>query len=288
MKYYHVDVFSQRPLTGNGLCVFLCDEFPESEKMLLITREMKQFESIFLKKNKCLDYDARIFTVDEELDFAGHPILGAAAVVSMAEEEKSEKCITFHLNRKDVFVESVSMKNDREYFCKMDQGVAEYINTPAEDEIDELIRPLHINRDDLLDDYPLEVCSTGLSYLIVPLKKGIEKGGIFTDDYEKRMEKINSKFVYLLQVENDGKSFLIEGRTWDHSGNEDVATGSAAGPAGNYLVRHNFYKKNEEIIINQGRFTGRASKLNVLMNSDDHMIVSGKVNILGIGDFYPD
>ena len=49
--------------------------------MLRLTQEMRQFESIFLRQIKEDTFDARIFTVEEELGFAGHPILGAAAAL---------------------------------------------------------------------------------------------------------------------------------------------------------------------------------------------------------------
>ncbi len=102
MQYYHVDVFSKGPLTGNGLTVLICDRFPDSETMLLITREMKQYETIFLKRLRDDEYRARIFTKDEELDFAGHPILGAAAAIHMLHNGKETESIQFHLNGKDV------------------------------------------------------------------------------------------------------------------------------------------------------------------------------------------
>ncbi len=61
-------------LTGTELTVLVCNRFPTTETMLKITREMKQYETIFLRKTADCEYRARIFTKDEELDFAGHLI----------------------------------------------------------------------------------------------------------------------------------------------------------------------------------------------------------------------
>src|SRR5512138_2272146 len=79
--FFHVDVFATGPLTGNGLAVFLDTDGWSPEVMQRLTREMKQFESIFLADIGPAGASARVFTVEEELPFAGHPVLGAAAVL---------------------------------------------------------------------------------------------------------------------------------------------------------------------------------------------------------------
>jgi trans-2,3-dihydro-3-hydroxyanthranilate isomerase len=76
LSYYHVDVFSDQPLSGNGLIVFPERGNLNSEQMQRLTQEMRQFESIFLQARATGSaYDARIFTMEEELGFAGHPVL---------------------------------------------------------------------------------------------------------------------------------------------------------------------------------------------------------------------
>ena len=82
LAFRHVDVFSDQPLSGNGLSVFWDASALTPDLMQRITQEMRQFESIFLTQTEdASTYRARIFTMEEELDFAGHPILGAAGVL---------------------------------------------------------------------------------------------------------------------------------------------------------------------------------------------------------------
>jgi len=83
LGYRHVDVFSRRALQGNGLVVVLDAENLSTAVMQGLTREVRQFETAFLAGVDLLGRSARlrIFTEDEELDFAGHPVLGAAAVL---------------------------------------------------------------------------------------------------------------------------------------------------------------------------------------------------------------
>lgn len=280
-KYYHVDVFSKGPFTGNGLTVLLLESFPQEGLMQKIAQEMKQFETIFLVREHGKKFAARIFTVEEELDFAGHPLLGAAAVLQKEfypDEEAVE--LIFHLREKDVVVESALIERGREYRCCMNQGMAEMLGTIETSKYPELIEPLNLSLEDLAPGYPLEVISTGLPYLLVPVRQGLERTGIFTKDYESRLQSVGAKFVYILDMNR------MEGRTWDNLGKvEDVATGSAAGPAGAYLYGHGVCSKEEEIVLHQGRFLERDSEILVCRDREtDVVLVSGTVTVLAVGE----
>lgn len=80
MKYLHADVFSNKSLKGNGLTIIYTDN-DNTNELQEIAKEFKQFETVFIYRKKEDYYPIRIFTVEEELDFAGHPILGASAAV---------------------------------------------------------------------------------------------------------------------------------------------------------------------------------------------------------------
>ncbi|WP_134624329.1 PhzF family phenazine biosynthesis protein, partial [Pseudomonas aeruginosa] len=74
-RYWQVDVFAERPLTGNGLAVFDDASALDDAAMQAWTRELRQFESIFLLPgDDPRAFRARIFTLEEELPFAGHPL----------------------------------------------------------------------------------------------------------------------------------------------------------------------------------------------------------------------
>ena len=64
-----------------------------------------------------------------------------------------------------------------------------------------------------------------------------------------------------------------EGRTWDNAGRiEDVLTGSAAGPAAGYLMRHGVRPPGEPLLIHQGQFTGRPSTIEVRPEPDGRLM----------------
>jgi trans-2,3-dihydro-3-hydroxyanthranilate isomerase len=76
MRYRIVDVFSDRPLAGNQLCVVL-DDCPEP-LMQAVAREVNLSETTFPTITGPGRYRNRIFTPSAELPFAGHPTLGTA------------------------------------------------------------------------------------------------------------------------------------------------------------------------------------------------------------------
>ena len=80
-----VDVFTDRALTGNALAVFLDGRGLSTEQMQALARETNLSETTFIlpgdaATEKTRGVRVRIFTVQEELPFAGHPTLGTAFV----------------------------------------------------------------------------------------------------------------------------------------------------------------------------------------------------------------
>ncbi len=102
----------------------------------------------------------------------------------------------------------------------------------------------------------MQVVSTGLPYLIVPVAQGLDRARIAVTDFGERLASVGAKFVYVFDLDKR------EGRSWNNTGAvEDVATGSAAGPAA----------------ICQGRFVGRPSVIAVTPDGRGDLWVGGPV-----------
>ena len=273
MLYFHADVFCKQPMTGNGLTVIIAKAFPPHEAMQRMAQEFRQFETIFIVQCGANSFDARIFTVEEELDFAGHPILGAAAVVQQ-EFLKSSSGIVFNLKNKQVSVNCT--QQGAAYQCCMDQGQAEFVRSLEPELYPQFLHPLNLSENHVSPRFPLQVVSTGLPYLLVPVTAGLEQARIGAGNYESQLAQIGAKFVYIFDIAT------VEGRTWDNAGQvEDVATGSAAGPVGAYLYRHGRFAPHEPITLRQGRFVGRDSEIGICKDANTgNMLVSGEVRIL--------
>ncbi len=78
-RFQLVDVFSEDPFTGNPLAVVLNGEGLSTDDMQRITRWLNLSETTFLFSPTTpeADYRVRIFTLDREMPFAGHPTLGS-------------------------------------------------------------------------------------------------------------------------------------------------------------------------------------------------------------------
>ncbi|MEA2347638.1 MAG: hypothetical protein QOG62_1425, partial [Thermoleophilaceae bacterium] len=80
LPYLVLDVFTDTPLTGNQLGVVLDADGVSDQTMQLFARETKLSETTFVQTatEPGADYRNRIFTVAQEVPFAGHPSLGTA------------------------------------------------------------------------------------------------------------------------------------------------------------------------------------------------------------------
>jgi trans-2,3-dihydro-3-hydroxyanthranilate isomerase len=269
---FHVDVFATDPLTGNGLTVFLgADQWP-APIMQRLTQEMKQFESIFLSAVTPTGARARVFTVEEELPFAGHPVLGAAAVLHRTQTpDASASAWTLALPFGDIAVST--KKAGKGYRAEMDQGAAlsgDAIPSPA---LLPILQRLGLQANDVVAGLAAQVMSTGLPYLIIPVRaEALARAAIRGADLEVLLAAVGAKFVLLLDVA------AREIRTWDNLGKvEDVATGSAAGPSAAYLFNRGLADAALPIELAQGRFAGRPSKITIRRDTHSHLLVSGEV-----------
>ncbi len=282
MQYFHVDVFSSQPLSGNGLTVVFPDKELSDQSLLEITREFKQFETIFIYPKTADDsFPVRIFTVDEELGFAGHPVLGAGAVIhQLFYSNHSIAEITINLSGRKVIIKSEL--SGKVYDITMNQGQPEFMSRITPFEFKTISGALNLEESDLYPDYPLEVISTGLPYLLVPVKNALPKAKITHPDFESLLAGYGAKFVYVFDPET------IECRTWDNRGDvEDIATGSAAGPLCAYLVKNGFKQKDNLISISQGRFVNRPSIIyGWVSQTNNEVFIRGRVSFFGIGELF--
>ena len=277
IAYHQVDVFSQVPFAGNGLVVFPQSDGLATAMMQRITNEMRQFEAIFLSQDVDGALTARIFTMEEELPFAGHPILGAAVVAHamwLAEEPNGNW--QFHLPAKTVAVRTE--RHTAWYTATMQQGRATFGARATPDERAAVLAALNLSDADQPMAYPIQMVTTGLPYLVVPVRDGLARARIIHPRFADVLAEMGAKFVYVCDIDQR------EGRTWDNAGLvEDSATGSAAGPVGAYLVAYDLARAGDDILLQQGRFVGRPSALHVTVDREYFVAVRGDVVPVGTG-----
>jgi PhzF family phenazine biosynthesis protein len=263
LAYQHVDVFSAVAYAGNSVAVIVDPPPLTIAQMALITGELRHFETIFMQTGPAEGQArARVFDLAEELDFAGHPVLGAAAVLHQTAGDATGGATgaardwTIELKARSVQVRTTGHA-DGHVSAVLDAGEPEFVATLPGSERPYVAAALGLTTADLDDCLPLEVVSTGLRYLIVPVRAGaLERAGIRHGDFTGLLGGYGAQFAYVLDAGTP------EGRHWNNDGVlEDVATGSAAGCVAAFLLRHGLTGDGEERSLAQGRFTGRPSRL---------------------------
>jgi len=279
-NFVHCDVFATRPYSGNSLAVFTDCGGLDADQMLTMTQEFRHFESIFLSEADGLIH-ARVFDLFEELPFAGHPIIGAACTLHMQAGTAGERVWQIGLQGGRSVSVTTNHHSGR-YTGTLDQGKPELIAEVSDSEKPAIAEAFNLEASQL-SELPLEVISTGLKYLVVPVTGGLLNARITIPDLEDRLAAFGAEFAYLF----DEATF--EGRHWNNDGiMEDVATGSAAGVVGAYALKHGLVDSGQSFTLKQGHFMGRPSEILVAAfgTPDDitHVTVSGEVAFVGTGE----
>lgn len=275
-NYIHCDVFATRPYSGNSLAVFINSEGLNGQQMLTITQEIRHFESIFLneKNGQVL---ARVFDLFEELPFAGHPIIGAACTLHKQSGSDAKRDWKFEM-KGGRSLSVASERRDGRYFATLDQGCPGMLGVVDAKPL--FARAFNLDK---LSDLPLEVISTGLKYLVVPVERGLEGARVTVSNLGDELREVGADFAYLFDIRT------FEGRHWNNDGiMEDVATGSAAGVVGAYAMNHGLVQSGKSFTLKQGNFIGRPSEIIVTAygtsKNVERVTVAGEVAFVGSGE----
>ena len=90
--FHILDVFTDKPLSGNQLCVVMDADDLDVDQMQAITREFGFSETVFLQssENPVAAARIRIFTPAQEIPFAGHPTIGTAVLLAAISNSNKE------------------------------------------------------------------------------------------------------------------------------------------------------------------------------------------------------
>jgi trans-2,3-dihydro-3-hydroxyanthranilate isomerase len=281
-----VDVFAARPLEGNLLLVIHGADAIEEPLMQRLATRFRLSETSFVQSatDRSADYRHRIFTIAQEIPFAGHPSLGTpAAVVRRRGEDRPGGD-----HATDTVVQQtgeglqrldVELYGDRA-FVALEQSPASF---GAQVPTGPHMAAIGLTPNDARSGLPAQFVSTGLPTLIVPLRDTSSLGRISVDWSAAAAVIGNQADVSFLNL------YLVAERApdaWsarcfgqDIAGSEDPATGSAAGPLGSYLQAT---IGGDRFEIDQGVEMGEPSHLSVRVR-DGRPTVAGDVQFLGSG-----
>lgn len=258
-SFVTLDVFTRQPLAGNQLAVITDASGLTDAEMQSIAREMNLSETTFIfPRQKSIEQASgvkvRIFTVTEELPFAGHPTLGTAfALRSSGDAEQVDL---------DLRVGKVPVRfSSREgaVFGEMSQRDPEF---GAIHDREKAASALGISVDELEPELPVQTVSTGLVFAIVPFRRlsTLRSFVLQSDRAERYLAASDAKFFYLVSRETESPKARLHARMIFYNG-EDPATGSAAGCVTAWMAKYGVIKSEEQAMIEQGLEAKRPSQI---------------------------
>jgi trans-2,3-dihydro-3-hydroxyanthranilate isomerase len=310
-RFLQLDVFTDRAFGGNPLAVFPEAEGLATEDMLKIAREMNLSETVFvLNPQEVAEVDPegeigaktninnssadkirpegesqkvlrrlRIFTPTREIPFAGHPVVGTwnalarEGVVPLPETGTGWTRIMHEIGI-GVLPVDIEFKDRQPVQVVMTQGKPD-LGTIIEDlhEHADVARALGVAREDLDESLPIQVISTGLSFLAVPIRALSDlrncrvNSALLTEIYTNLGTTGCCPFTRET-IEVGAARAHLRMFAPDDNIPEDPATGSAAGALGAYLVHYGVCGVEPvdgvfKFVLEQGDFINRPSRINL-------------------------
>jgi trans-2,3-dihydro-3-hydroxyanthranilate isomerase len=270
--FVQLDVFTKTPLQGNALAIFPDAREISDHEMQALAKEMNLSETTFIVPRDAATEaregkKVRIFTVEEELPFAGHPTLGTAlylhALQSADQQMPPDQIIL------DLAVGKIPVRIDQDpknatdrvngsAFGEMRQRDPEFGRILAREDV---ARTLRINVDEIAPEWPSQVVSTGLPFAVVPVRSSKIMAKLKPGfSAEELLQGTGAKFLYFLSIERSEDRLEARARMFFYGG-EDPATGSAAGCAASWMAKHGIARSDERVLIRQGVEMRRPSEI---------------------------
>jgi trans-2,3-dihydro-3-hydroxyanthranilate isomerase len=275
-----LDVFAERPLAGNPLAVVDDADGIADEAMLDLAKELDLSETTFTQTPGAdeADYRNRIFTIEREIPFAGHPSLGTAVAVARWRGLEEARFV----QQTEAGLQPIEVRADGgRWRAEMVQNAAEF-GTELDSEA--VMHAVGLSSAEAHQDLPSQVVSTGLPTAIVPVSDAdslararpdfgaVDRG---LQGAEPRAGETPN--FYLVSIDLEAGQARARMFSTGSPGGEDPATGSAAGTLGAYLAQ---YTGTERVVIRQGDEMGRPSVLEVEMAEGRPRVGGGVIPVI--------
>jgi trans-2,3-dihydro-3-hydroxyanthranilate isomerase len=289
LKFYQADVFTSQPFGGNPVAVFPQAQGLTDDQLQQIAREMNLSETVFVfpPTDPAAVVKLRIFTPTQEIPFAGHPVIGTFHVLAQLGLVATPEPVTRVVQECNIGLFPVELHRQDGQIVRvvMTQPEPQFLGTIEEaEDVYKVASALGLSKHVIAEaKWPLEVVSTGLPVLIVPVRtltavRSIRPDASAIVDVCRRFGANGIMVFTIVTVE---PSATIHTRMFAPSIGipEDPATGSASGAIGAYLVQNGVIevRPTTEITIEQGYEMERPSQILVQVESDDDAIQTVKV-----------
>ena len=289
IEFYIVDVFTiGRKYTGNQLAVYLGN--PPTALMQQLAKEINFSEITFVTSSVPENggYNVRIFMPEVEVPFAGHPVLGTAYVIRRELIGKKIADIKLNLPLGQI---PVTFGEDDVIWMQQNRPTFGHRFEAAE-----VARILNVCESDIDTRYPIQEVSTGLPFVIVPMRslEAVNRARVNLDRLRAMVGAYDAigPAIFCAQSlypENDIHVRVLEDI---YGAPEDPATGSANGCIAGYLIQYRYFDRDSITVRSeQGYQIGRPSLLHLdaHQRADEIVIrVGGQVEMVARGQLASD
>jgi trans-2,3-dihydro-3-hydroxyanthranilate isomerase len=260
--FYIVDVFAPHRYSGNQLAVFTDAAHLKTDQMQQIAREINFSESSFILTDPeqiKTSYPVRIFTPAAELPFAGHPTLGTAYILQsqILKQSIANVILDLPVGPIDVRIDYENNQADRLWMRHNFPTFGPEFSPVT------IALTLGLDPGDIADRFPIQIVSTGLPFIMVPLQgvAALQKIKLDRDRYDALVADTDAKGIFVFCDETRSPLNQFSARMFAPSWGipEDPATGSGNGCLAAYLVKHHVVKAPLSIAVEQGYDMGRPS-----------------------------
>jgi trans-2,3-dihydro-3-hydroxyanthranilate isomerase len=290
LRFYIVDVFAESRFSGNQLAVFRdCAKLTKPE-MQRIAQEMHYSETTFITSEELHEsgYDVRVFTPGYELPFAGHPTLGTAYVIQSQIIGKRVAEVTLNLKVGQITV-TFTYSRGVPNVLWMRQKPPIFGKSFSKNRIANV---LGLSISDLDPKFPVQLVSTGIPFVVVPLTglKAIRRIRIDNVGLAQLFKETKSTVILVFSPETYSRENDLNVRVFGLPSviPEDPATGSGNGCLAAYLVKQRYLGTEEvDLKVEQGYEINRRSLLMLRAKETSDGIkveVGGRVQFVAKGE----
>ncbi len=279
---YQIDSFTKEKLAGNPAGVITNADGLSDLQMQRIARELNNSETAFLFKpeNDTYDMQVRFFTPTKEVPICGHATIAAHYANAMEKHLGTTRVL--QKTGAGILPVDIVREND-DYKIIMTQGKIEISDALSAKAQQSLIKALNITQQDIMEEYPIAIASTGHSKVMLAIKDVnlLHRLQPNMDALSKLSDEIGCNGYYVFTM-NPNETPMIHGRMFAPAIgiNEDPVTGNANGPLGAYLVHYGLVNHNGALLtfyVIQGEAIGRAGTMEVQVKIKDNQPTEVKI-----------
>ena len=278
-QFFVIDVFTDKKFQGNQLAVFPSATGLSDETMQKIAKEFNYSETTFVTPTDDKNIrNVRIFTPESEIDFAGHPNIGAAMLLAQIEEFKDEKKIQIVFREKvgDIPI-TINFENFKPISAEL--SVAKLPEEKVLPSLEQISKVVSLEPNDI--SQPIAF-SCGLPFLFIPVRslEKIKQANLNHDEWKKQISNSDAPQLFLFTTETENSNYDFHARMFAPALgiSEDPATGSAVAALSGYISK--FLEKNDgkfSYVVEQGFEIKRPSIIEMSFSQKNQKIESVKI-----------